>query len=248
MPKEMKIYKAYILDDEPLAIKSLKKKLESHPEIRVIGESTRMNKAFDDISADSPDILFLDIQLAEGTGFDFLNNVRFSGKVVFVTAYDEYAFRAFEVNALDYLLKPVSDERMSETINKIRNNQYNYSNNDPNFELRYRYSDRLFVVERNQIHFVLLENVTRIYAARDYSFIETYDGKKSIIMRTMAEWEVRLPKEHFVRVHRSYIVNINHIEKIIRNSTSTARIYLKNIPEPVSLSRTYYKNLRNNYL
>ncbi|MFA5848411.1 MAG: LytTR family DNA-binding domain-containing protein [Bacteroidales bacterium] len=244
----MKIFKAYILDDEPLAIKSLKKKLESHPEIKIIGESTRMSKAFDDVSADAPDILFLDIQLAEGTGFDFLNNVRFAGKVVFVTAYDEYAFRAFEVNALDYLLKPVSDERMNETINKIKNNQYNYSNNDPNFELRYRYSDRLFVVERNQIHFVLIENVTRIYAARDYSFIETNDGKKSIIMRTMAEWEVRLPKEHFVRVHRSYIVNINHIEKIIRNSTSTAKIYLKNIAEPVSLSRTYYKNLRNNYL
>ncbi len=244
----MKIYKAYILDDEPLAIKSLRKKLESHPEIRIIGESTRMSKAFDDISSDPPDILFLDIQLAEGTGFDFLNNVRFEGKVIFVTAYDEYAFRAFEVNALDYLLKPISEERMNYTINKIKNNQYNYSNNNPNYELRYRYSDRLFVVERNQIQFILIENVTRIYAARDYSFIETNDGKKSIIMRTMAEWEVLLPKEHFIRIHRSYIVNINHIDKIIRNSTSTAKVYLKNIPEPVSLSRTYYKNLRNNYL
>lgn len=243
----MKTYKAYILDDEPLAIISLKKKLENFAEIIIIGESTRMNKAIYDISEIKPDILFLDIQLAEGTGFDFLNNIRFEGNVIFVTAYDEYAFRAFEVNALDYLLKPVSEERMSETIKKIKNNQYNYSKK-PSCELKYRYSDRLFVIEKNYIKFIFLENVTSIYAARDYSFIESNDGKKSIILRTMAEWEARLPKEHFVRIHRSYIVNINYIEKIVKNSTSTAKVYMKNLSEPISLSRTYYKNLRNNYL
>ena len=243
----MKRYKAYILDDEPLAIKSLKKRLESHPEVEVVGEATRIGKAMEDVTALCPDILFLDIQLTEGTGFDFINNIRFSGKVVFVTAYDQYAFRAFEVNALDYLLKPVSEERMSYTLSKIKNNSYNNHKNISEV-VGYSYSDRIFLVERDQIRFIPLEHITMISAARDYTFIETNDGKKNIIMRTMADWESRLPKEHFIRIHRSFIVNINHIEKIVRNSTSTAKVHLYNIKDPVSLSRTYYKNLRNCYL
>jgi len=78
--------------------------------------------------------------------------------------------------------------------------------------------------------------------------IETLDGKKSIMMRSMAEWINRLPSEHFIRIHRSYIVNINHIEKIIRNSTTSARVYIKNHNEPISLSRTYYSILKERYL
>jgi len=243
----MKRYKAYILDDEPLAIITLKKRLENHPEIEIIGESTKMGKAINEIPILCPDILFLDIQLSEGTGFDLLNNLLFYGKIVFVTAYDEYAFRAFEVNALDYLLKPVSQERIDYTINKIKSNNYNnYKNHNEGVE--YKYSDRIFLVERDQIKFIPLEHIIRISAARDYSYIETNDGKRNIIMRSMSDWESRLPREHFVRIHRSTIVNINFIEKIVRNSTSTGKIYLTNFKEPASLSRTYYKNLRDKYM
>ncbi len=243
----MKKYKAYILDDEPLAIISLKKRLESHPDIETVGEATRMNKAMEEVTALCPDILFLDIQLAEGSGFDFLNNIRFSGRVVFVTAYDKYAFRAFEVNALDYLLKPVSQERMDYTIEKLKSSGFNYHKSTTD-SIEYKYSDRIFFTERDQIRFIPLESIIKISAARDYSFIETNDGKKNIIMRSMYEWENRLPKDHFIRIHRSSIININYIERIVRNSTSTARIYLTDTKEPVSLSRSYYKNLKETYL
>jgi DNA-binding LytR/AlgR family response regulator len=94
---------AYIVDDEPLAIQTLKKKLESFPDIRCIGEAEKMAQAEQEIVELNPDLLFLDIQLAEGTGFDLLNRIHFTGKVIFVTAFDQYAFRAFEINALDYL-------------------------------------------------------------------------------------------------------------------------------------------------
>lgn len=244
----MKIYSTYLIDDEPLAIRLLRKKLENFPEIEVVGESTRMNKALNEIAASAPDILFLDIQLAEGTGFDLLNKIDYTGNVIFVTAFDEFAFRAFEVNALDYLLKPISDERLREAIEKVKN-KGNQSDIDQTQEpVKYNYSDRILIMDKNLIRFILLDSITLICAARDYSTIETIDGKRNIIMRSMAEWEDRLPREHFVRIHRSYIVNINHIEKIIRNSTSSAKIFLKNHPDPVTLSRTYYKNIRNNYM
>lgn len=244
----MKIYTAYIVDDEPLAIKSLRKKLESFDEIEIIGESTRMAKALNEIKSTSPDILFLDIQLDEGTGFDLLNKMEYKGKVMFVTAYDEFALRAFEVNALDYLLKPISLERLEEAINKLKGDHNETVIKHLNNNIKYKYTDRIFIMDKNLIRFILLESIVLINAARDYTMIETIDGRKSIMMRTMHEWEDKLPHEHFVRVHRSYIVNINHIERIVRNSTSSAKIFLKNHSEPIALSRTYYKNVREKYM
>ena len=244
----MKSYTGYILDDEPLAIRSLRKKLEKFPEIEIIGEATRLKKALSDISEMKPEILFLDIQLTECTGFDLLNKINYTGKVIFVTAFDEYALRAFEINAVAYLLKPVSTERLASAIERVKSEEYYRTPDGLPVSTKFRYSDRILVVERGQIRFILLETITVISAARDYSMIETLDGKKSIMMRSMAEWMNRLPVEHFIRIHRSYIVNINHIEKIVRNSTNTARVYIKNHNEPISLSRTYYSILKGRYL
>jgi len=244
----MKTFSAYIVDDEPLAIRSLKKKLELFPEIVVLGESIRMQKAVTEIMDLKPEILFLDIQLAEGTGFDLLDKIDFTGKVIFITAFDEFAFRAFEINALDYLLKPISQERLQAALEKVRSSEPKGDRESTEDHVRYRYTDRILMSERNQIKFVLLENITMISASRDYTTVETIDGKSSLIMRSMAEWMNRLPSEHFIRIHRSYIVNMNHIEKIIRNSTSSARVFLKNHPDSISLSRTYYNVLREKYL
>jgi DNA-binding LytR/AlgR family response regulator len=243
----MKIFTVYIIDDEPLAIRSLKKKLENFPEVKIIGESTKASHAIKEINSNPPDILFLDIQLDEGTGFDLLNNLNFSGKVIFVTAFDEFAFRAFEVNALDYLLKPIALERLEVALAKAKSRITEFSGDQ--FEpLCYKYSDRIMIMDKNQIRFVLLESILVISAARDYSTIEDMDGKKFLILRSMSEWEERLPPEHFIRIHRSFIVNINHVEKILRYSTSSAKVYLKNHPDPVTLSRTFYKNLKTKYL
>lgn len=240
----MKKYTAYILDDEPLAIRSLSKKLEDFPEIEIIGESTRMAKAKTDLYRLDPDILFLDIQLMEGTGFDFLNGVNYSGHVIFVTAFDEYAFRAFEINALDYLLKPVSHERLESTLKKLMVNSG--ENNLTN--VKYSIGDRLLVTERSNMRFILISSIELIEAARDYSTIKTSEGASFLLLRSMKEWEDRLPPDHFLRIHRSYIVNINNIERITRHSTSSAKVYLKNMSEPVTLSRTYYKSARNRYM
>jgi two-component system, LytTR family, response regulator len=243
----MKKYTAYIVDDEPLAIKSLTKKLEDFPNIEVIGESTRMAKAIIEINMNKPDILFLDIQLAEGTGFDLINKLDYSGKIIFITAFDEFAFRAFEINALDYLLKPISTERLRQALEKL------FIKDSPPVDLikeklKFCYNDRIMAYDKNQIRFLLLSDVVLISASRDYSVIELVNGKEILFLRSMGEWDEKLPPEHFIRIHRSYIVNLNYIDKILRYSTNTAKVFIKNHPEPISLSRTFYKNLKIKYL
>lgn len=240
----MKILTAYIVDDEPLAIRSLKQKLDEFPEIEVVGEAVLMKQAIRELVQLAPDILFLDIQLAEGTGFDLLNELNFTGKVIFVTAYDEYAFRAFELNALDYILKPVSVERLKLAIQKAKSTEDEKLNKGQ----KYLLSDRILVMERAAMHFILVSEIEIIIATADYTTIETTDGKKYMILRSMKEWETRLPEEHFIRIHRSYIVNFSSIVKIDRLSSASGRVHLKNHPNSVSISRTYYRNARLKYI
>ncbi len=244
----MNRYTAYILDDEPLAIRSLKKKLEAFPEVEIIGEATRMKKAVKELKIKMPDILFLDIQLDEGNGFDLLDMIDFTGKLIFVTAFDEFAFRAFEINALDYLLKPISHERLEEALCRLKKARGNVEQVSEIPHIKYKYNDRMLLMDKDQIRFILLEAINIIFASGDYSTIETIDGRRSIILRSLSQWMDQLPPEHFIRIHRSHIVNINHIQKMVRNSTSSARVYMKNYPEPLSLSRTYYKTLKNRYM
>jgi len=234
---------AYLVDDEPLAIEALKKRLEAFPNIRCVGSSERMVRAVEEIDKLNPDLLFLDIQLAEGTGFDLLNRIHYSGKVIFVTAFDHYAFRAFEINALDYLLKPVSVERLQQALEKV-----DLPSTKSSAALgRFHYDDRILVMIRSFMRFVIIRNIIRIEAARDYSTVYTTDNQEYLVLRSMTEWENRLPEEHFIRIHRSHIVNIDSIEKIRKVSGTAALVYLKGYTEPITLSRSYYKTVREKF-
>jgi two-component system LytT family response regulator len=234
---------AYIVDDEPLAIQTLKRQLASFPDIQIIGEAERMVKAEREITDLGPDLLFLDIQLAEGTGFDLLNRMNYKGRVLFVTAFDQYAFRAFEINALDYLLKPVSVERLQQAIEKVLS-PGSRPKMDPG---RFSYDDRILVLIRSYMRFVTIRNIVRIEAARDYSTIYTLDDQQYLVLRSMTEWENRLPPDHFIRIHRSNIVNIDAIEKIRKVSGTAALVYLKGIAVPITLSRSYYKTVKDRF-
>ena len=112
--------KAIIIDDERLARNELKKLLEQHPEIEIIDEASNVDEAIEKIDLAHPDLLFLDIQMPEKTGFDLLAELEKAPKVIFTTAYDEFALKAFEVNALDYLLKPIDPKRLADAIQKLQ--------------------------------------------------------------------------------------------------------------------------------
>jgi two-component system LytT family response regulator len=169
--------------------------------------------------------------------------VEFKGKVIFQTAYNEYACRAFEINALDYLLKPITKERLKHVITNLNN-----SENEKNVRniQRFRYDDRIMIEQKKNIHFLKIENIIYIKAEREYTMLFEKGGNEYLILKSIGDWQKELPDEHFARVHRNSIINFNYIERSERCG-NTAKIYLISIPEPISISRGYYKLIKTRY-
>jgi two-component system LytT family response regulator len=234
--------RALVVDDERLARVNLKKLLEPHSEIEVVGEASSCLTAIELINLHKPHLIFLDIQLSGETGFDLLELIDNSIKIIFVTAYDEYAMRAFEVNAIDYLLKPVSPERLKLSIDRVINRGNSHKNEARNYE----YSDSIYVRLNNYAsRFIKISSITFIEPVGNYSKIVTIEGKHCLVLKTLKQWQEELPDNNFVRIHRSSIVNIEHVERIEKKSNTCHRAFLKNIPEPLEVSRRYAKKLKS---
>jgi two-component system, LytTR family, response regulator len=233
--------KAIIVDDERLARANLLKLLETYPEIEIAGEAGSCKAAVELINIHNPQLVFLDIQLSGETGFDLLTVTGKSIKIIFVTAFDEYAIRAFEVNAVDYLLKPVNPERLGESIGRVMNNNEKQDCGTT----RYDYSDSIYVQLNNYTsRFIKISSITFIEPIGNYSRIVTTDGKHYLVLKTLKQWEEELPFTNFKRIHRSSIINIDHLERIEKRTDSHHRAFLKNIPEPLDVSRRYARKLK----
>jgi len=233
--------KTIIVDDERLARVNLRRLLEPYPEIEIVGEAGSCESAVELIDLHKPQLIFLDIQLGGETGFDLLEIIDNSIKIIFVTAYDEYAIRAFDVNAIDYLLKPVNPERLKGSIDRVINREVVQKN----AAKRYEYSDSIYV--RLNIYtsrFIKINSITFIEPVGNYSKIFTTDGKHCLVLKTLKLWQEELPDRIFVRIHRSCIINIEHIDRIEIYSNTQHRVFLKNMSKPLEVSRRYAKNLK----
>lgn len=238
----MKVIKTLIVDDERLARVSLKKLLESYSEINIIGEADTCKNALDLIKSHKPDLIFLDIELADETGFNLLESIENNFKVIFVTAYDEYAIRAFEVNAADYLLKPVNPERLKIAINRISNT----TKEEKEVKKKYEYSDSIYVKLNNSTsNFIKINSIITIESVGNYSRIITAERKSYIILKTLKQWEEELPDKSFKRIHRSTIINFEYINRIEKYSKNIHKVYLTQIEEPLEISRRFAGKLKN---
>jgi two-component system LytT family response regulator len=233
--------KAIIVDDERLARVNLRRLLEPFPEIEIAGEASSCQGAIEMINQYNPQLIFLDIQLSGETGFDLLEIIDNSIKIIFVTAYDEYAIRAFEVNTIDYLLKPVNPERLKVSIERVIIREKIQKSGPKSYE----YSDSIYVHLNNYAsRFIKINSITFIEPVGNYSKIVTIEGKHCLVLKTLKQWQEELPDNNFVRIHRSSIVNIEQIDRIEKKSNTQHRAYLKNVPEPHEVSRRYAKKLK----
>jgi two-component system LytT family response regulator len=234
--------KAIIVDDERLARLNMRKLLIPYPEIDVIGEAASCENAIELIRLYNPQLIFLDIQLSGETGFDLLELIENSIKIIFVTAFDEYAIRAFEVNAIDYLLKPVNPERLQAAIERVIKREKAMTGEAKSYE----YSDSIYVRLNNYAsRFIKISSITFIEPVGNYSKIVTIEGKHCLVLKTLKQWQEQLPDNNFVRIHRSSIVNIEHVDHIEKKSNTQHMAFLKNRPEPIEVSRRYAKKLRS---
>ncbi len=206
--------KAIIIDDERLARNELKKLLQDHNDIEVIEEAANVDDGIEKIETLNPDLIFLDIQMPGKTGFDLLAEVEKAPKVIFTTAYDEYAIKAFEVNALDYLLKPIEPKRLADAIQKLQaeifkeNIGTSGSNRGPLTEF-----DQVFVKDGERCWFVKLGEIRLFESVGNYAKV-FFGTNKPLILKSLNALEERLDDRMFFRANRKHIINLRWIEKI----------------------------------
>jgi len=203
--------KALIVDDERLARKELVKLLEEHPSIEVAGEAMNADEAEKMIEELNPDLLFLDIQMPGRTGFQLLESLDSAPLVVFTTAYDEFALKAFEVNALDYLLKPITAERLAEAVHKIQDKEKTKSGRPRDKKLDLE--DQVFVKDGERCWFVSLANI-RLFES-DGNYIKVYfDTNRPMIHKSLNALDEKLDERAFFRASRKHIINLSWVEGI----------------------------------
>lgn len=244
-------FKAIIVDDEKLARLDLRNVLSSFEEMEIIGEANNLSSAEQLIHKLHPNLVFLDVQLRGESGFSLFDKIEFSPKgklpeldFVFVTAYDKYAFRAFDVNALDYLLKPVSPERIRQMIDKL---SYIRSGNTDHFH-SLNFDDVIFLLLNTKYRFLKISSIVAITSNADYTFIYTDDKTRSVTRKTMKEWENRLPEDHFCRIHRETIINLSYLSNMSSSLSGSNKVFLDGFEEPFLISRRYAAKIKKKFV
>ncbi|WP_111669088.1 LytR/AlgR family response regulator transcription factor [Algoriphagus litoralis] len=209
--------RAIVIDDERLARKELINLLNQLETVEVVGEAVNVDDAKEKIEQLQPDVIFLDIQMPEKTGFDLLEELDHVPHVIFTTAYDEYALKAFQVNALDYLLKPIEPKRLEDAINKLLGKIEGASKRDEEGayvnQKKLTLEDQVFVKDGDRCWFVRLSNV-RLFES-DGNYIKVYfDNFKPMIHKSLNALDERLDEKSFFRASRKHIINLGWVEAI----------------------------------
>ncbi len=234
--------RAIIVDDEPPARREMRRLLGGHSDVTVVGEAASLVTARGLLLRGSPDIVFLDIRLGRENGFDLLADIDRDTYVIFVTAYDSYAIKAFEANALDYLVKPVEEARLGATLERARGAQPDATvrAKEPSFS-----AGSWIYLDAGEIPaFVRIPTISYIAARDGGSVIHTADGKSFASARPLTAWEGRLSGGNFVRIHRATLINLEHVEKVERWFQYSYRVFVHGASTPLQMSRRYASNIR----
>jgi len=206
--------RALIVDDDATARERMRFLLCSHPEIRVIGEANSVTNAVALCNDLHPQLIFLDVEMPGGDGFSLLDKLDPLPAVIFATAFDAFAVRAFEVNAVDYLLKPINPQRLSDAIRRL-------IYEPPRTQtLPYRANDRVFLPHGRKKRVVFLPDIVGIEALDNYTKVHLADGTQIVMRQSLLEWNDRLPKEMFFSPTRSLIVNLQAVHDVVMESRS----------------------------
>ncbi|MCW8810421.1 MAG: response regulator [Ignavibacteriaceae bacterium] len=234
-------FKSIIVDDEELAREDLKALLKDFGEIEIVGEAETAEDAKTLIKKVDPDLIFLDIQMPGKSGFEMLEDIQTNARIIFVTAYDEFAIRAFEVNAKDYLLKPVNKERLSRAIERLKTEQ----EIENNIQSKLLFTDSIFLSVNNHYRFIKISSIIKIISAGNYSEIYTSSKIKGLVLKTLKEWETRLPSNYFIRIHRNAMINLEFVDHVEGWFNYSYKVFLKEIDDPLVMSRRYAARLKD---
>ena len=235
----MKIFRTLLIEDERLAREELKSLLKDFMEIEIVGEARNGSEALEMIKKLSPDLLFLDINMPEMNGFEMIKHLEEIPQVIFVTAYDEFALKAFEVNALDYLLKPVDPIRLQEAIKKLNNSEEEFNSQSDAFlaskDRTLTLEDKVFIKDGEKCWFIELRKIRMLES--DGNYVKVYfDSSRPLLLRSLNSFEERLDARFFFRANRKFIINLQWISSIENWFNGGLRVELME-GEKVEISR-----------
>jgi two-component system LytT family response regulator len=231
--------KAVIIDDEISARKDLRALLAAHPDVTIVGEAASLDEARRLLRQGGYDLVFLDVQLLGGSGFDAAPDVQPAARIIFVTAYDQFALRAFEVNALDFLHKPVRTARLAETLRRA-------VGTTPPMPAPALRGDDIVQVKTGPgaARFVRVADIVLVTSQDNYSEVRLANGEHFLVRQTLASWEERLPAAQFLRVHRQAIVSLACVEGFTHADEETTLLRLTSLAEPVRARRQHLPELQ----
>ncbi|WP_420400713.1 LytR/AlgR family response regulator transcription factor [Flagellimonas sp.] len=229
----MKI-EAVIVEDSRLARNELKELIKKYPEIELIGEAENVDKGFELIQEKSPKLLFLDINMPEKDGFELLEMLDEVPITVFTTAFDEYAIKSFEYNALDYLLKPVSEKRFSMALDKVKKKLAAVSD-DKVADKRLSVNSQIFIKDGEACWLVKIGDISHFEIVGNYTRV-FFEDKNPMLYKSLNQVEEKLPEQDFFRANRQQIVNTNFIDNVVPWFNGKLKLQMKN-GEEVEVSR-----------
>ena len=214
--------KALIIDDERLARAEVRRLLDDFNWVKVVGEAENAEQALTLIQAQQPDLLFLDVQMPGKTGFELIEEIRGEmPRIIFTTAYDEFALRAFEVNALDYLMKPITPDRFAAALSRAREEPVAPEDQSP-----LRSADQVFVRDGERCWFIPVSKIRLLESEGNYTRVR-FENQSPLIYRSLSTLEQRLPADDFFRINRQQVVNLHFIERIETWFSHGLKIWLK---------------------
>jgi two-component system LytT family response regulator len=210
--------RALLIDDERLARAELKRLLAAHPEVEIVGEAVNAAEGVQQIAALKPDLIFLDVQMPGGSGFDMLAALEEAPEVIFTTAFDQYALQAFEVNALDYLQKPIQAARMASALQRCAlRHQSAAASAAPR---------KLFIKDGERCWFVALQDIRLFESEGNYTRVY-FERQQPLMLRSLNQLEEKLDPQHFFRVNRRHIINLDFVEQVEANEAGGLDLTLR---------------------
>lgn len=229
--------RALIVEDEEDAREFLRGLLKAHPEVEVVGEAENVTEAIAKFNALKPDLIFLDVQMPKRDGFSLLPELRPAPDIIFATAFDTFAVKAFEVNAVDFLLKPISADRLALALARL-------DRRTPRKAKPFAHDDRVFLYSDLEIRVVLATDITHIEAEENYCRVHMMNHDSILVRRTMSEWKRLLPGKYFLRVNRSTLINLYAVQEIVPLPNHHTKVSFVGGSGTIELSRIPSRRLR----
>lgn len=234
--------KAIVIDDDAMAVDLLSHHLAANGAVEIVSVVTQFEAAVRALRERDYDLVFLDVELGQGNGIELATQVRKGARVIFVTGREHYAARAFELNALDYIVKPVTGPRLEEALRRYHPSPAHAAAERAR---RLLLADRVFLkATAGRGRYTAVKNIHAIVSSENYSEVLLAGGTRCLVRRTMQEWEQILPREDFTRIHRTVLINLHVIERIERTPDESTTLQLLGLPRPFPVSRRLWPTLR----